>query len=152
MGVHLALNSEWKGYRWGPVLGKEAVPTLVDSVGYFTPSTEQFLARKYDLGEVERELSTQVERALKSGLKISYVDYHMGTAVATPQLPAVGERIAAVGDATKDPRPPSYRTGWLGGRFFFGGEPFRDGGSADEELPWNTDERDRPPDSTHQGS
>ncbi|OLC77203.1 MAG: hypothetical protein AUH78_04970 [Gemmatimonadetes bacterium 13_1_40CM_4_69_8] len=94
MGVHLALNSEWKGYRWGPVLGKEAVPTLVDSVGYFTPSTEQFLARKYDLGEVERELSAQVERALKSGLKISYVDYHMGTAVATPQLPAVVERIA----------------------------------------------------------
>src|SRR3989441_5502859 len=68
---------------------------------------------------------------------------------------ATGPRLlrdAAVGDATKDPRPPSYRTGWLGGRFFFGGEPFRDGGSADEELPWNTDERDRPPDSTHQGS
>jgi predicted glycoside hydrolase/deacetylase ChbG (UPF0249 family) len=94
VGVHLALNSEWKGYRWGPVLGKEAVPTLVDSVGYFTPSTEQFLARKYDLGEVERELSAQVERALRSGLKIDYVDYHMGTAVATPALRAVVERIA----------------------------------------------------------
>src|SRR3989442_4617887 len=59
-----------------------------------TSSTEQFLARKYDLGEVERELSAQVERALRSDLKISYVDYHMGTAVATPQLPAVVERIA----------------------------------------------------------
>src|SRR6266513_5595749 len=57
VGAHLALNSEWKGYRWGPILGKEAVPTLVDSVGYFTSSTEQFLARKYDLGEVERELT-----------------------------------------------------------------------------------------------
>lgn len=95
VGVHLALNSEWKGYRWGPVLGKEAVPTLVDSVGYFTSSTEQFLARKYDLGEVERELSAQVERALRSGLKIDYVDYHMGTAVATPALRAVVERIAS---------------------------------------------------------
>jgi chitin disaccharide deacetylase len=94
VGVHLALNSEWKGYRWGPVLGKEAVPTLVDSVGYFTSSTQQFLALRYDLGQVERELSAQVERALRSGLRIDYVDYHMGTAVATPELRAVLERVA----------------------------------------------------------
>ncbi len=94
VGVHLALNSEWKGYRWGPVLGREAVPSLVDTVGYFRPSTEQFLASHYDLGEVERELSAQVERAQRSGLRIDYVDYHMGTAVATPALRAIVERIA----------------------------------------------------------
>lgn len=95
VGVHLVLNSEWKYYRWGPVLGKEAVPSLVDSVGYFLPSTDAFLAHKYDLGEVERELTAQVERAQRSGLRIDYVDYHMGTAVATPELRAVVERIAA---------------------------------------------------------
>jgi len=94
VGVHLVLNSEWKYYRWGPVLGKEAVPSLVDSVGYFLPSTDQFLAHHYDVGEVERELSAQVERARASGLKIDYVDYHMGTAVSTPELRAVVERIA----------------------------------------------------------
>lgn len=94
VGVHLVLNSEWQWYRWGPVLGKEAVPSLVDSVGYFFSSSEQFLAHKYDLGEVERELSAQVERALRSGLKIAYVDYHMGTAVSTPELRAVVERVA----------------------------------------------------------
>lgn len=94
VGVHLTLNSEWKGYRWGPVLGKEAVPTLVDSVGYFLSSSEQFLARAYSLDEVERELSAQVERALRSGLRIDYVDYHMGTAVSMPALRAVVERIA----------------------------------------------------------
>jgi predicted glycoside hydrolase/deacetylase ChbG (UPF0249 family) len=94
VGVHLVLNSEWKWYRWGPVLGKEAVPSLVDSVGYFFSSSEQFLAHTYDLGEVERELSAQVERARRSGLKIDYVDYHMGTAVATPELRAVVERVA----------------------------------------------------------
>ena len=94
VGVHLVLNSEWRNYRWGPVLGKAAVPSLVDSVGYFLPSTREFLASKYALGEVERELDAQMQRALGSGLKISYVDYHMGTAVATPQLRAVVERIA----------------------------------------------------------
>ena len=94
VGVHLVLNSEWRNYRWGPVLGKTAVPSLVDSVGYFLPSTREFLASKYDLSEVERELDAQMQRAIASGLKISYVDTHMGTAVSTSQLRAVVERIA----------------------------------------------------------
>ena len=94
VGVHLALNSEWRGYRWGPVLGKAGVPSLVDSVGYLRPSVEDFLASKYDLAEVERELSAQMDRAIASGLKIAYVDTHMGTARSTPQLTEVLERVA----------------------------------------------------------
>ena len=94
VGVHLALNSEWRDYRWGPVLGMGGVPSLVDSVGYFLPSTRAFLASKYDLREVERELSAQVERAMRSGLKISFIDAHMGMAWATPQLREVMERVA----------------------------------------------------------
>jgi predicted glycoside hydrolase/deacetylase ChbG (UPF0249 family) len=95
VGVHLAVNSEWKGYRWGPVLGAATVPSLVDTNGYFLHSASEFLARKYDLAEVERELGAQVERAMRSGLRIDYVDYHMATAVATPALRAVVERVAA---------------------------------------------------------
>jgi predicted glycoside hydrolase/deacetylase ChbG (UPF0249 family) len=94
VGVHLALNSEWRGYRWGPVLGKAGVPSLVDSVGYLRPSVEDFLASKYDLAEVERELTAQMDRAVASGLKIAYVDAHMGTAESTPQLREVLERVA----------------------------------------------------------
>jgi predicted glycoside hydrolase/deacetylase ChbG (UPF0249 family) len=94
VGVHLALNSEWRGYRWGPVLGKGGVPSLTDSVGYFLPSTRAFLASNYKLDEVERELSAQVERAMKSGLKITFIDAHMGMAWATPQLREVMERVA----------------------------------------------------------
>jgi chitin disaccharide deacetylase len=94
VGVHLALNAEWRGYRWGPVLGKGGVPSLVDSVGYFRASSGAFLRSRYDLGEVERELTAQVERGLASGLRITYVDAHMGTAVATPELRAVVERVA----------------------------------------------------------
>ena len=94
VGVHLTLNSEWRNYRWGPVLGKEAVPSLVDSVGYFLSSTSGFVARKANLDEVERELDAQMQRAIRSGLKIAYVDQHMGAAVATPELRVVTERIA----------------------------------------------------------
>ena len=94
VGVHLTLNSEWKYYRWGPVLGRSAVPTLVDGEGYFFPSTKEFLENKYSLGEVENELEAQIERALNSGLQIDYVDYHMGTAVATTQLRQIVEKLA----------------------------------------------------------
>ena len=94
VGVHLTLNSEWKGYRWGPVLGAGGVPSLVDSVGYFHSSTRGFLQTKYDLGEVERELSAQLDRAMKSGLRVDFIDPHMGTATATPELRAVVERLA----------------------------------------------------------
>ena len=94
VGVHLVLNSEWKYYRWGPVLGKTAVPSLVDGDGYFLPSTDGFLASPYKLDEVEKELSAQIDRAKKSGLKLDYVDYHMWTAIATPQLRAIVEKLA----------------------------------------------------------
>ena len=94
VGVHLTINSEWMYYRWGPVLGKTAVPSLVDSVGYFYPSDVTFLKSNYKLEEVEKELSAQIERALGSGLKIDYIDHHMGMAVATPQLREVFERLA----------------------------------------------------------
>jgi predicted glycoside hydrolase/deacetylase ChbG (UPF0249 family) len=94
VGVHLALNAEWRGYRWGPVLGRSAVPSLVDADGYFRPSVDAFLASQYDLGEVEREMTAQVQRAIASGLRISYVDAHMGTVQSTPQLRAIQERVA----------------------------------------------------------
>ena len=94
MGVHLVLNSEWKYYRWGPVLGTPTVPSLVDSDGYFFPSTDEFLKSKYRLKEVEKELEAQIHRAIGSGMKMDYVDYHMWTAVSTPELRAIVEKLA----------------------------------------------------------
>ena len=94
VGIHLTLNAEWKNYRWGPVAGRDKVPSLVDEYGYFFPSRATFFANNPMLNEVEIELRAQIDRAMKSGLKISYVDYHMGTAVDKPELRNIVERLA----------------------------------------------------------
>jgi len=94
VGVHLTLNAEWKNYRWGPVSGAKAVPSLVDNCGYFFPTRADFHAAQPDPREVESELRAQIERGLASGLRIDYVDYHMGTAVSTPELLQIVEKLA----------------------------------------------------------
>lgn len=94
VGIHLTLNSEWKDYRWGPVAGSTAVPSLVDANGYFFPSAEALHQNHPDLGQVETELRAQINRALHSGLKIDYVDYHMGTVFDDPQFLAIAEKLA----------------------------------------------------------
>lgn len=94
VGIHLTLNAEWKNYRWGPVAGRDKVPSLVDSKGYFFPSRATFFANNPKAEEVEIELRAQIERAINSGIKISYLDYHMGTAVEKPEHRAIVERLA----------------------------------------------------------
>lgn len=94
VGIHLVLNSEWKNYRWGPVTGSAAVPSLVDENGYFFPSSEALHQHNPSLSEVEKELRAQIDRALRSGVKIDYVDYHMGTATRYPEFREVTERLA----------------------------------------------------------
>ncbi len=94
VGIHLTLNAEWKNYRWGPVLGKEAVPSLVDSNGYFFPSRSKLFANNPKQKEIERELRAQIERAMSSGVQIDYLDYHMGAAVQTKELRALVESLA----------------------------------------------------------
>ena len=94
VGVHLTLNAEWKDYRWGPVAGRCAVPTLVDSEGYFFPSRAELFSHAPDTVEAERELRAQVMRALRSGVRIDYLDYHMNAAVSTPPFRRIVERLA----------------------------------------------------------
>ena len=94
IGIHLTLNSEWEHYRWGPVAGKDAVPSLVDENGFFFHSSSTLYDNQPKRAELERELRAQIDRALASGLDIDYVDYHMGTAMGHPLFREVTEKLA----------------------------------------------------------
>jgi predicted glycoside hydrolase/deacetylase ChbG (UPF0249 family) len=78
LGVHLALNSEWKTYRWGPVSSRSAVPSLLDPDGYLFADEDPVLAQA-KLPEVEREFRAQIDRAREAGLRVTHLDTHCNT-------------------------------------------------------------------------
>src|SRR3984893_6975749 len=78
LGVHLTLTAEWDRYKWGPVSGRDAVPSLVDARGYLW----QTVAQVYEharLDEAEAELRAQIEKAFAAGIDATHLDSHMGT-------------------------------------------------------------------------
>lgn len=78
LGLHLTLTSEWSLYRWGPVLAKERVPSLLDSSGHLYP-TETAAAAHIDPKEAEAEIRAQIARAKSLGIQPTHLDSHMGT-------------------------------------------------------------------------
>lgn len=78
LGLHLTLTSEWSLYRWGPVLSKERVPSLLDGSGYLYP-TEAEAAAHIDPKEAEAEIRAQIARARALGIQPTHLDSHMGT-------------------------------------------------------------------------
>ena len=93
MGLHLALNSEWKYYRWGSVAPVEQVPGLLDPDGYLWNDTLKTALRGKP-EEVEAELRAQIERSLSAGIRPSHIDTHMGTLYARPDFTAVYMKVA----------------------------------------------------------
>jgi len=85
LGIHLAENSEWTTFRWGPVAPKDKVPSLLDPDGYL-PLVEDTVAKQAKPEEVAIELKAQIEKAKAAGVHITHVDSHMGTLFHTPEL------------------------------------------------------------------
>ncbi len=77
LGVHLTLNSEWPGWRYGPVLGRDAVPSLVDEAGFLWPEVTSVYAHAR-LDEAEAELRAQIDRAIAAGIDPTHLDCHLG--------------------------------------------------------------------------
>lgn len=93
LGLHLTHTSEWKTYRWGPVASKDQVPGLLDPSGYLWPDVPD-VAKHAKPEEVEREIRAQVDLAIRSGLKPTHLDTHMGTAFANPNFFAAYLKVA----------------------------------------------------------
>jgi predicted glycoside hydrolase/deacetylase ChbG (UPF0249 family) len=74
LGIHLALTSEWPGYRWGPVSPAESVPTLVAPDGLFRREWSDSSAIRWQ--DVERELRAQIATARAAGIRPSHLDVH----------------------------------------------------------------------------
>ena len=73
-GLHLTLTSERVYYRWGPVVSKDKVPSLVDENGYFHHDWNA--TTKINPKEVEQELRAQIERAYAMGVRPTHLDSH----------------------------------------------------------------------------
>lgn len=93
VGVHLTLTSEWGDYKWGPVLGRSAVPSLVDEQGYMHPDVGPVYSHA-TLDEVEREVRAQIDKALAAGIDVTHIDSHMGTLQYNPKYHEVYLKVA----------------------------------------------------------
>jgi hypothetical protein len=98
-GLHLTLTSEWKEYRWGPLVGKPAAPGLVDAEGAMWPSVEE-VVKNASADEVEAEIRAQIARARGMGFEPTHLDSHMGTLFASPDFL---QRYVKVGIENKIP-------------------------------------------------
>lgn len=78
LGIHLVGTSEWGRYKWGPVLGRTAVPSLCTDQGYFWEGVREVYAHA-KLDEVEKEVRAQIDKALGAGIDVTHIDSHMGT-------------------------------------------------------------------------
>ena len=101
VGVHFALNAEWKHYRWGPVAPRVEVPGLIDRRGLLwrEPLHTVMFGKPR---EVEKEIRAQFKRFADAGLRPTHIDSHMGTLFAQPEFAqaflklAVEEHIPAM--------------------------------------------------------
>lgn len=93
LGLHLTLTSEWTTFRWGPLMPKDRVSSLLDKDGYFY-LTEREAASHADPKEVELEITAQIERARALGIQPTHLDSHMGTLYQNKALFEVFLRVA----------------------------------------------------------
>jgi chitin disaccharide deacetylase len=92
LGLHLTLNSEWTNFRWGPVVSRNLVPTLLDREGYLHPETD--VSPNINVKEAETEIRAQIERARAFGIKATHLDSHMLMLVQTKELFEMYLRVA----------------------------------------------------------
>lgn len=92
VGVHLTLTSEHRYYRWGPVSRPSRLAGLTDHSGAMWRSVVDVRGNA-DPDAVVEEWRAQVDRALASGVDVTHLDTHMGSAFS----PQWSEQYVALG-------------------------------------------------------
>ncbi len=83
VGVHTVLTSEWKHYKWGPVVGWKSAPSLCTEQGYFFDDVP-LVYLSATLEDVDKEIRAQIDKAVLAGIDITHIDSHMGTMQTMP--------------------------------------------------------------------
>ena len=76
-GIHLTLVRDTPHSRWGPLAGRDRVPSLLDEAGelYTCDRIPELLAGAR-LDDVERELRAQIDAVARAGLAPTHLDWH----------------------------------------------------------------------------
>lgn len=81
LGLHLTLTSEWKYYKWGSL--SDETPGLNNKEGFLHASVDSVYSSA-TIGEVEKELRKQIEKAKQFGIDVTHFDSHMGALFGRP--------------------------------------------------------------------
>ena len=85
LGIHLALNADWTGYRWPAVSPQAPGSSLLDADGYL-PLTTEYVVAHAKMDDVATETHAQVDKAKAAGIRLTHLDTHMGTIVSSGDL------------------------------------------------------------------
>jgi chitin disaccharide deacetylase len=85
LGIHLALNADWTGYRWPAVSPQAPGSSLLDADGYL-PLTTEYVVKHAKMSDVATETHAQVDKAKAAGIRLTHLDTHMGTIVSSGDL------------------------------------------------------------------
>lgn len=77
-GLHVCLNSEWDGLRWGPVSDHDKVPSLIDHEEKFWPTPQHLHDNGVVIDECITEVRAQLNKLRDLGFPVCYMDEHMG--------------------------------------------------------------------------
>ncbi len=93
-GIHLSLTSEWKNFKWGGVSPAGGIPSLLDQNGYLYATNAEF-AKNAKVNEAEKEIRAQIDKAQKYGIKITHIDNHMGSILASADMIKMYQKVGA---------------------------------------------------------
>lgn len=76
LGLHATLTSEWKTFRWGPVLSPAQVPSLL-MIDHCFPASTLELRKRARVNEMIAEIRAQLQTLRDRQLNPGYLDTHM---------------------------------------------------------------------------